>query len=233
MTQQNSIEIVKVPLTAGTPAVFALSGEYFEIINAVDPVDVILSDVNGAQRARLIAAEASFFSKGVSFGVIQLKSATSQIIEIAYGSGETGTRRSTGSTTIAGTVALHPTSIAPVPTGWYASTAALGANNPDPIFAPAANPNGTLLLGAYAQTIETPGHVTAFIAKAGPAPTGITDGMIVAGSIITHNGTTSSHAIDLDTVAHVPPGMGLYFICNVAITAALAYHYRAARWRTL
>jgi len=106
MNQENSIEIVSVTFGAGDSRLFALTGEYFEIIDAPTPIDVVLSDFNGAQRARMSQASASFYSKGVKFGVIQITSAAAQTIRFAYGSGETGTRRATGSMTISGDVTL-------------------------------------------------------------------------------------------------------------------------------
>ncbi len=93
---QNTIEIISATFAAGESRLFALSGTYFEVIEAVASIDVLLSDSNGAQNARMTQAGSSFFSKGSPFGVVQITSATAQTIRFAYGSGETGTRRSTG-----------------------------------------------------------------------------------------------------------------------------------------
>lgn len=112
MSEQNSIELVSIVFGAGESRLFALTGEYFEIIDAPNPIDVVLSDFNGAQRARMNQASASFYSKGVQYGVIQITSATAQTVRFAYGSGETGTRRATGSVTISGPVALDAPTLA-------------------------------------------------------------------------------------------------------------------------
>ncbi len=103
MSRQNFIEIVSVTFAAGESRLFHLSGSYFELIDAPATVDVVLTDVNGAQRGRMIAAEASFNLKNTEFDTIQLTSATAQTVRFAYGSGEAGTRRAAGSVNIANT----------------------------------------------------------------------------------------------------------------------------------
>lgn len=101
MTQQNFIEIVPVVFAAGESRLFHVSGSYFELIDATNPVDVVLSDVNGSQRGRMLAAEASFNLKNTEFNTIQITSATAQNVRFAFGSGEAGTRRAAGSVNVA------------------------------------------------------------------------------------------------------------------------------------
>ncbi len=103
MSRENFIEIVSVTFAAGESRLFHLSGSYFELIDAPNTVDVILTDVNGAQRGRMLSAEASFNLKNTEFDTIQLTSATAQTIRFAFGSGEAGTRRAAGSVNIANT----------------------------------------------------------------------------------------------------------------------------------
>ncbi len=103
MSRENFIEIVSVTFAAGESRLFHLSGSYFELIDASSTVDVILTDVNGAQRGRMLAAEASFNLKNTDFDTIQLTSATAQTVRFAFGSGEAGTRRAAGSVNIANT----------------------------------------------------------------------------------------------------------------------------------
>ncbi len=103
MSRENFIEIVSVTFAAGESRLFHLSGSYFELIDAPSTVDVILTDVNGAQRGRMLAAEASFNLKNTDFDTIQLTSATAQTVRFAFGSGEAGTRRAAGSVNISNT----------------------------------------------------------------------------------------------------------------------------------
>ncbi len=103
MSRENFIEIVSVTFAAGESRLFHLSGSYFELIDSPNTVDVILTDVNGAQRGRMLAAEASFNLKNTDFDTIQLTSATAQTVRFAFGSGEAGTRRAAGSVNISNT----------------------------------------------------------------------------------------------------------------------------------
>lgn len=96
------IEIVTAEFAAGESRIFALTGQYFELIDAPNPVNVTLSDVFGAQRGLMKAAEASFNLKGTEFAVIQITSATAQTLRFAYGTGEAGTRRTSGTVQLAG-----------------------------------------------------------------------------------------------------------------------------------
>lgn len=96
------IDIVTATFAAGESRLFALTGQYFEIIDASFPVDVTLSDFYGAQRGLMKSAEASFNLKNTEFGVIQITSASAQTIRFAYGTGEAGTRRAAGAVSIVG-----------------------------------------------------------------------------------------------------------------------------------
>lgn len=99
---QNHIEIISAVFAAGDSRLWQLSGQYFELIDCPDPVDVTLSDLNGAQRGLMRQAEASFHLRNTDFRTVQISSATAQTIRFAYGSGEGGTRRSSGTVQLAG-----------------------------------------------------------------------------------------------------------------------------------
>ncbi len=102
MSQQNSLEIVPpVTFNAGETKEYAFTGSYFELIDCPNPVHVDLTDRNGSIRTRMKGAEASFYSKSVEFARITITSPTAQTIKFAYGSGEAGTRRSSGSVNVA------------------------------------------------------------------------------------------------------------------------------------
>lgn len=101
MSQQNFIELVSADFAAGQARLFMVSGQYFELIDCPSPVDVVLSDRNGAQRGVMRGAEASFNLKATDFAEVQIVSPTAQQVRFAYGTGEGGTRRAAGSVNIA------------------------------------------------------------------------------------------------------------------------------------
>lgn len=107
MSQSNFIELVTADFAAGQSRNFMVSGQYFELIDAPESVDVFLVDRFGAQRGVMRAAEASFNLKSTEFNEIQIVSPTAQTIRFAYGSGEAGTRRSAGAVTISGTPSVN------------------------------------------------------------------------------------------------------------------------------
>jgi hypothetical protein len=100
--QQNSLEIISVVFGAGESRLFQISGQYFELIDCPDPVDVTLSDQYGAQRGIMRQAEASFHLRNTEFRTVQIFSATAQTVRFAYGTGEGGTRRTSGTVQLAG-----------------------------------------------------------------------------------------------------------------------------------
>lgn len=238
--KQNNIEIVSVVMGAGESRLFAMSGEYFEIIDAATPIDVVLSDFNGAQSARMNQASASFYSKGVSFGVVQITSAAAQTIRFAYGTGETGTRRATGSVTISGAVALDAATLLALEqinvrpeaaTGFFSSMAALAVNTPETLFTPAANTNGAILLTAGFTSVELINFMAVFIAK-NAAPAAVTDGEVIAQSTTPYSSSNGYSNLTLPSAQFIPAGKGLYFIANTALTAS-ANDMRSARYRLL
>jgi hypothetical protein len=90
------LELFTVPIAAGGQSRFELAGDYFEIIESQYPVTVLLEDRNGAQIGRMGGAEASYFLRDTPFKAITITSAQAQTVRIAFGSGEAGTRRTSG-----------------------------------------------------------------------------------------------------------------------------------------
>lgn len=220
--QQNSIELVSVTFNAGESRLFALSGEYFEVIDAPNPIDVLLSDFNGAQRARMNQAAASFYSKGVAYGVIQITSASAQTIRFAYGTGETGTRRSTGSVTVSGAIALDAPTIAALnqieqPSGFFASKSLLAANTAQQVFASGSNINGAIIWSAEAYTRG--GNEQALIAKSGPAPLTVVDGNVLLTPLRSDYTTANNSSMALQRPIRIAAGQGLFFITTNAESA--------------
>lgn len=235
MSENNSIELITVAFAAGESRLFAMSGEYFEIIDAPSPVDVVLSDFSGAQRARMAQAAASFYSKGVQFGVIQITSASAQTVRFAYGSGETGTRRSTGSVTISGAVALDAATLAALeqinvrpeaPTASFNNQTAMAANTAQQVFSAASNVNGAILLGACLMSYAASTSQPSLVAKA-TTPTSVTDGDVL---LLGGHDTNANRAfVQLSIPQFIPAGLGLFYITNVGETES----FRTCRYKLL
>ena len=246
MNVENSIEIVSVTFGAGDSRLFAFTGEYFEVIDAPTPIDVVLSDFNGSQRARMGQASASFYSKGVKFGVIQITSSSAQTIRFAYGSGETGTRRSTGSVTVSGAVALDAATLLAleqinvrpeVQTGNFGILGGYIANTPETVFTPGANANGAILLSADVGMFDSTNTgifgIFTFLSKASP-PTTVVDGSVLLSSKIDNGFSTGLYqsGATLHAPQYIAPGQGLYFIGSIGINAS-GGNIRACRFKLL
>lgn len=242
--QQSFLEILPpVAFGVGEQRTFAITGSYFEIIDAVDPVNIVLSDVYGAQRGLMKGAEASFHLKNTAFAYVQITSATAQTIRFAYGSGEAGTRRAAGAVNIVGTVpvsgpltdaqlraAAVPVRPFEQPASNWNSNATMVAMTPLTVFAPGANVNGAILWAAAAADVFTAVNHQIFIAKAG-APANLLDGEIIAQSMVRGvNGANVCFGVELLSPTIIAPGAGLYFISGFAGQAGMV---RSARFTLL
>lgn len=233
------IEIVTATFAAGESRLFGLTGAYFEIIDATFPVDVTLSDVYGAQRGLMRAAEASFNLKNTAFGVIQITSASAQTIRFAYGTGEAGTRRAAGAVSIVGTVPVDlitadvETLTRPLlPGASWADGSALAANTPVTVFTSAANVNGAIIHCMEACDSATSTMLQVFLAKSG-APTGPFDGSVIAQTSVSARsdaGGTNFVQLRREVPTRVAAGLGLYFLSSVTGAASQA---RSCRYTLL
>lgn len=235
---QNFIELLTIPFGAGESRLLHVSGQYFELIDATNPVDVLLIDKTGAQRGIMRGAEASFHLKNTDFSTIQISSATAQTIRIGYGSGEAGTRRAAGAVSIVGTVPVSgpltdaqlrasPVVVRDVelPTNAWNNTAVVAANTAIQIFAPGANVNGAILWSAASYDANAAATMQVLIAKAS-APASITDGEVIAQCQINSNGTTNYLNIQIDRPRRIAPGLGLYFLSSAAGSVGYLKHAR-------
>lgn len=232
------IEIVTATFAAGESRLFALTGQYFEIIDATFPVDVTLSDFYGAQRGLMKAAEASFNLKNTDFGVIQITSASAQTIRFAYGTGEAGTRRAAGAVSIVGTVPVDLVAAdvdllrQPLaPTGTFNAAGAVAANTAIQIFAPGSNVNGAVILSAQISDYAAVQINGALLAKSS-APANLQDGdpVLMAGPIYSAGSNPTTVFANLTIPQWVAPGLGLYFISSLAVGPG---SLRACRYRML
>lgn len=215
------IEIVTAVFAAGESRLFALTGQYFEIIDATFPVDVTLSDVYGAQRGLMKSAEASFNLKGTDFGVIQITSASAQTIRFAYGTGEAGTRRAAGAVSIVGTVpvdlvanSLNSLSRPLLPAVNYTVSGALLANTAVSVFLAAANTNGAIIHAAAANDTQATVGVLALLAKS-TAPANVADGDVIAQASVYPGSSSNYLTLELKQPTRIAAGLGLWFIGSV------------------
>lgn len=94
------IEIIKANFFAGEVKTFLIQGEYVEILECAYPIDVAMMDRSGAQLSTMRNAEASYFSRPGKYEVIQVTSASAQTVRLFVGSGDAGTRRTSGDVSV-------------------------------------------------------------------------------------------------------------------------------------
>jgi len=94
------IEIIKAEFFAGEIKSFMIQGEYLEILESAYPIDVAMMDRSGAQLSTMRNAEASYFSRPGKYEVIQITSAIAQTVRLFIGSGDAGTRRTSGEVSV-------------------------------------------------------------------------------------------------------------------------------------
>lgn len=94
------IEIIKGSFFAGEVKTFLIQGEYVEILECAYPIDVAMMDRSGAQLSTMRNAEASYFSRPGKYEVIQVTSASAQTVRLFVGSGDAGTRRTSGDVSV-------------------------------------------------------------------------------------------------------------------------------------
>lgn len=100
------IEIIKGDFFAGEVKTFLIQGEYVEVLEALYPIDVAMMDRSGAQLSVMRNAEASYFSRPGKYEVVQVTSASAQTVRLFIGSGDAGTRRTSGQVQVIGTVGV-------------------------------------------------------------------------------------------------------------------------------
>lgn len=94
------IEPIKAAFTAGEVKTFMIQGEYLEVLEAAYPIDVVMMDRSGAQLSVMRNAEASYFSRPGRYEVVQVTSPQAQTVRIFIGSGDAGTRKTSGDVSV-------------------------------------------------------------------------------------------------------------------------------------
>lgn len=92
------MEIITVPINAGETKVLHVAGEYFEVIEAVDPLDVFLYHPSGGQSSAIQAVAGVYLRIG--YKEVQIKSQTAQTLRVMVAEKEGGTRRQSGSVVV-------------------------------------------------------------------------------------------------------------------------------------
>lgn len=226
--EQNTLDLVPVIFAAGESKMFNMSGNYFELIDCPNPVDVVLSDAVGGQRVRMKQGEASFYSKGVSFSVVQITSATAQTVRFIYGTGEAGTRRSTGSVTISGAIALDAPTLAALeqisvrPEASTVTANFVPAVGSVTVIAPGVNTTGVFVQKCKVQAFSSTSQNGTLLAKTGAAPTSIADGRIVGLFEVVTQGANNTMALREENFV-LAANEGLYLWTPNAISSPTGF----------
>lgn len=94
------IEIIKAGFSPGEIKTFNIQGEYLEILECDFPITVVMLDRNGVQLSVMRNAESSYFSRPGKYEVIQITSPEAQTIRVFVGSGDAGTRKTSGNVVV-------------------------------------------------------------------------------------------------------------------------------------
>lgn len=138
-----------------------------------------------------------------------------------------------GSVNVVGTIPVDVVrAVPPAPSNWFNTNAAITFNTPQTVLAPGANINGAILLSAAVQASETARMDHGFLAKAS-APALITDGEPLLHGLVTINTASFwSSCAQLSQPLYVAPGLGIYYISSLTLTAGTGT-LRSARWQLL
>lgn len=104
------IQLFKLILAANETREVALSGEYFELRNAVNAIALVeLIDRSGGVLSRLQDLEQSDFVRPGRFETVRVTNgATAQTVRFFVGSGDAGSRRFSGEVVVIGGVTMVP-----------------------------------------------------------------------------------------------------------------------------
>lgn len=223
-------------LAAGGSQVILAEGEYFRVQSATGAIDVT---VEGAGTLPgLLSGQAL---KDTPFKRLVLRDASGAPNSgtILVASQEFVDNRLYGVVTLGSAVAIDAPSLSVMRrplqlTGSYKANGALAGATPDPVFLPADNLNGAIILTASVSDIGGGGSVPAsnqllgFVAKASN-PASIVDGdPVFVSGVTAANASYYYCSGQMPNEQFVPPGLGLYFIA--ANAAVSAYGFRSCRY---
>jgi hypothetical protein len=228
--------LVEAFTTPGQDATFYVNGGYFELIDCPDPVNIEFMNREGGVVGQWRGVSQGTFGR-IDFAWIRILSPTVQTVRAMYGPTEVGTRRSSGSVTLAAPVALDAATLNALefidlntsslnvltrpllPVASYAASTVLAANVAQAVFLAAANVNGAIIHAAAANDAQATAGVLALVAKA-TTPANAADGEVIAQAAVLPGASSNYLALDLKNPTRIPPGVGLYFIGSQAGVAA-------------
>lgn len=212
-------------IQAGVPVEFYEPGDFFRILASAGPVDVRFYRL-GVEVGEALQVTEGYAERwrGLGFDRFVIASASTQTIQVVarLGSDVYFDAPPVGSTDIVSSVPLAldvATLLAmrqPVqPASNWNSNAALVANTPLTIFAPAANTNGAIIWTAEAGEGYSSAGLSTFIAKAS-APATPVDGEVIAMSHGTANNGALQSMVKMPHPTRIAAGLGLYYIASAA-----------------
>jgi len=225
-------------VAANTQQVFNISGNSFYI--DADPTDgnaiVHFQDTNFDRGpVPLYVSPGTIFSIPFTQILLENVAQPGKTIRICYGVDvdfQPGSVSQIAVTNNGGFTAVRPEA----QTGFYSSTSAIAAATADPVFLPAANVNGAILLSADINSFDNAATgVGAFVTKAS-APASIIDGsMMLISKQGPSGGLSLTGGARLEFPQYIAAGQGLYYITSVAFAAAVAsaFCYRGCRYKLL
>lgn len=178
------IQIFTLNLAANEAREVAVQGEYFELRNAVYPIALVeLLDRSGGVISRLENPEQSDYVKPGRYETIRITNGpTAQTVRHFYGSGDAGSRRTSGLVQVDGTVSVVGAVdvIDVIGAGaehYFRDTTGVSAFGSAQVLAPASNVSGATVRGFYlSATCGASAVATGAFVASGTAPTAMTTG---------------------------------------------------------
>ena len=214
-----------------------VAGSYFVTLQCSSPINVRLyrggkkldlGDMNGLLAGLEIGPLPKLDSFPFAFDRVEVDVTAADTVKLGVGNGQARYNRANGTVDInsftpgAAAIVQRPE----VANGHFETMAALAANTPVQVFAPASNINGAIILKAGLVDLAASANGLVLIAKAS-APVSMTDGEVIlaANSI---GGTTSTNVTtyfsgDLQYPQAIAAGLGLYIISALAGSALLKH----------
>lgn len=214
---------LKETFSAGQTREFYGEGDFFRLLETVAGINVEFF-YQGREVAEMVDIQAgyaeSFAREQKRFDRIRIYSATAQGVKWVIREGS-DVRYDRGAASITGTVeigatslaALEQTNVRPEQYSPARPPVALAAGAVQ-LLAPGANTNGYLIQELQAMAVASAGGGGVFLAKAGAAPTSITDGDGL-GMVGIHSFNTNNYLGGRVCNVMVPAGKGIYFYGSV------------------
>lgn len=208
------MELITFTFAAGETKRFERAGRYIEVIDALAPVSLFLSDRSGARVGYAVDALSGMYLGG-AFAALDIYSATAQTVELLITDGDGGSRRQPGN------VAIIDSVPAAVQTMTQAMGVAIGFNAVE-LLAPAANVGGFIIrsLSGYVQS-GVGGLCNARLVCSPAAPTDTAAGAnrLWMADVISVDGSLERFQFP-DLARRIPAGWGIWSV-SAALTVGI------------